>query len=178
MVINRRQFLQGGAGLLASGGASLKATALAAAGSGSKDYDDALFAAARREQSGGYSAALFTLHGDVRAIPLPERGHDVAVRPGGSEVVVFARRPGRFAIAFTANAKVPPVEFFAAPNRHFYGHGVFSPDGRLLYTTENDYENGAGVIGVRDAGAGYRQIGEFTSMASGRGDAAGVAARW
>lgn len=134
--------------------------------------NDALFAATRREASGGYSAALFTIKGDVRAIPLPERGHDIAVRPGGREVVVFARRPGRFAIAFTANKKLRPVEFFAAGNRHFYGHGVFSPDGRLLYTTENDYENGVGVIGVRDVGAGYRQIGEFPSHGVGPHDMA------
>ena len=38
----------------------------------------------------------------------------------------------------------------SAANRRFYGHGVYSPDGRYLYTTENDFENGAGVIGVRD----------------------------
>jgi uncharacterized protein len=34
-------------------------------------------------------------------------------------------------------------------------------DGRLLYSTENDYERAAGVIGVRDATGGYQQIGEF-----------------
>ena len=47
------------------------------------------------------------------------------------------------------------------PERHFFGHGVFSADGRLLYTTENDYERAAGMIGVRDATDGYKQIGEF-----------------
>jgi hypothetical protein len=51
----------------------------------------------------------------------------------------------------------------AAAGRHFCGHGVFSRDGRLFYTTENDFEAGRGVIGVRDATAGYRQVSEFPS---------------
>ncbi|MCY4151013.1 MAG: DUF1513 domain-containing protein [Aestuariivita sp.] len=35
----------------------------------------------------------------------------------------------------------------AAPGRYFYGHGVFSQDGSLLFTTENDYQTALGVIG-------------------------------
>ena len=56
--------------------------------------------------------------------------------------------------------------------RHFYGHGAFSADGRLLYSTENDYEHARGVIGVRDAGADYRRVGEFHSGGVGPHDAA------
>ena len=55
----------------------------------------------------------------------------------------------------------PPVWFASKPDRHFFGHGAFSADGRLLYATENDYERARGMIGVRDATDGYRQIGEF-----------------
>ena len=40
-------------------------------------------------------------------------------------------------------------------------HGVFSADGRLLYSTENDYDGARGMIGVRDVTGGYKQIGEF-----------------
>ena len=47
------------------------------------------------------------------------------------------------------------------PGRHFFGHGVFSPDGRLLYATENDFENAAGMIGIYDATGGFARIGEF-----------------
>ena len=118
------------------------------------------FAAARRDDRGNFSAALFTLNGDVRAVELPQRGHDITLKPDGREWVAFARRPGRFGVAIPLDAR-PPVWFAAKPDRHFFGHGVFSADGRLLYTTENDYERAAGVIGVRDATAGYRQIGEF-----------------
>ena len=120
-----------------------------------------LFAAARRDDRGTYSAALFSLDGgDVRAVELPERGHDIALRPGSGEWVAFARRPGRFGVAVPTDGRAP-VWFNAKPDRHFFGHGVFSADGKLLYTTENDYAHAQGIIGVRDATDGYRQIGEF-----------------
>lgn len=129
-------------------------------------------------KQGRYSAALFTSAGDLRSVTLPGRGHDVAVRPQNGlagksvEVVAFARRPGRFAVAFSANLKKPAVTFHAAKDRHFYGHGVFSPLGRLLYSTENDYENGVGVIGIRDATNDYKQIGEFSAFGIGPHDMA------
>lgn len=147
-----------------------------------------LFAAARRDAEGAYSAALFNLEGDLVSVPLPGRGHDLAVRPRisdighnlkaghTSEVIVFARRPGRFAISFTyppagAQAQAPHA-FYTKADRHFYGHGVFSPNGRLLFTSENDFEAGVGVIGVRDADKGYQQIGEFSSYGVGPHDLA------
>jgi uncharacterized protein len=118
------------------------------------------FAAARKDDRGNFSAALFSLNGDMRSIELPERGHDIALRPDGGEWVAFARRPGRFAVAVPVGAG-QPVWFATRPDRHFFGHGSFSADGRLLYSTENDYNAAKGVIGVRDVAGRYKQIGEF-----------------
>ena len=151
MSLDRRSFLLS----LAS-----SAAMLALPGSASAALDAECFAAARRDDRGNFSAALFTLNGDVRAVELPQRGHDITLKPDGREWVAFARRPGRFGVAIPLDAR-PPVWFAAKPDRHFFGHGVFSADGRLLYTTENDYKRVAGVIGVRDATASYKQIGEF-----------------
>lgn len=132
-----------------------------------------LFVSARRERDGRFAAVIFDETGeDVAKVPLPGRGHDSTVRPGTRQCVTFARRPGDFAVAFDARMESPPVWFASREGRHFYGHGVFSPDGRLLYTTENDYENGEGVIGVRDATGGYKQIGEFPSRGVGPHDLA------
>lgn len=132
-----------------------------------------LFAAARRGSDGRYLAAIFTLDGnDVTSVLLPGRGHDVAVCPVTRRCVVFARRPGSFAVVFSADRAETPVVFETPEDRHFYGHGAFSPDGRLLYTTENDFESARGVIGIYDATARFRRIGEFSSYGVGPHDLA------
>lgn len=40
---------------------------------------------------------------------------------------------------------------------------MFSQDGALLYTTENDYEAGEGRVGIWDVAAGYTRAGDFSS---------------
>jgi len=163
MQLDRRTFLAGVAG----GTAALALpTSVAAA------FAPECFAAARKDDRGNYSAALFDLErGDMRAVALPARGHDIALRPDGREWVAFARRPGRFGVAVPVGAG-EPVWFSSKPGRHFFGHGTFSAGGRLLYTTENDYEQGQGVIGVRDATGGYQQIGELSGYGVGPHDLA------
>ncbi|HKA99755.1 MAG TPA: DUF1513 domain-containing protein, partial [Methyloceanibacter sp.] len=151
MTLDRRALLIG----LASGAAALSLPARAAAG-----FQPECFAASRKDDRGNFQAAIFTLDGDEQAVELPGRGHDIALRPGGAEWVAFARRPGRFGVAVPLGARAP-IWFATQPGRHFFGHGVFSADGKLLYATENDYERAAGMIGVRDATGGYKQIGEF-----------------
>jgi hypothetical protein len=80
---------------------------------------------------------------------------------------VFARRPGTFAVVIDLDRAEALYRIDAAAGRHFYGHGAFSPDGRHLFTSENDFEAGRGVIGIRDAADGYRQVGEFASQGVG-----------
>jgi hypothetical protein len=154
--VSRRDFLSG---MLAAGALPFIPRFASAAA------HPTLFAAARRETDGSYAAVLFTEDGDRSRLTLPDRGHDLTFRPGTRECVVFARRPGRFAAVFSDDPAREPVWFEASEGRHFDGHGVFSSDGRLLYSTENDFTGDAsrGVIGVRDAGARYRRIGEFAS---------------
>ena len=155
MQLDRRVML---AGLGASGAVLLLPKGTRAS------FEAEYFAAARKDDRGIYSAALFNLEsGDLRAVELPGRGHDITLKPDGSEWVAFARRPGRFGVAVPTDSRAP-VWFEAKPDRHFFGHGVFSSDGRLLYATENDYENARGMIGVRDATDGYRQIGEISAQ--------------
>ena len=136
-----------------------------------------LYAAACKGLDGRFAAVIFDADRgtEVARIVLPARGHDIAVRPtpgrDGPEVVVFARRPGNFAVVLGSGDR-KPLWFSTRADRYFYGHGVFSADGRLLYTTENDFEAGVGRIGVRDATNGYMQIGELTSGGVGPHDLA------
>lgn len=96
-------------------------------------------------------------------IPLPARGHAAAAHPRRPEAVAFARRPGTYAIVIDCITGQEKARLESRPGRHFYGHGTFSLDGSLLFTTENDYEAGRGRIGIWDARNGYTRIDEWGS---------------
>ncbi len=101
---------------------------------------------------------------------MPARGHAASYHKPTGACVTFARRPGTFALAFNKNNTRlghAPLLMSTEYERHFYGHGVFSHDGRLLYSTENDFDASVGIIGVRDVSNGYRHIGEFQSFGIG-----------
>lgn len=158
MAIDRRAALR----LFASGlaGSLLPATLLAGAAPASAP----LYLSARADASGGYRVSGFAADGALFFdLPLPGRGHSFAVHPDGSVAVHFARRPGRFALVvdFVQGTIARTAE--SPDGRHFYGHGAFSRDGRLLYATENDFEGERGVIGVYDAARGYARAGELPS---------------
>lgn len=106
----------------------------------------------------------------LKSLPLPGRGHDVTIDHANGRLVAFARRPGNFAMAIDHANMDAPVAFTSPADRHFYGHGCFSPDGRLLYATENDFDNARGIIGIYDATGGFRRIGEFPSHGIGPHD--------
>lgn len=96
-------------------------------------------------------------------IPLPGRGHGICDDRGGRRVVLFARRPGRFALVLDLDHPSAPHWIHARPDRHFYGHGCFSPDGRLLYATENDFDAARGVIGIYDGTQDFARVGEWVT---------------
>jgi hypothetical protein len=165
MAIDRRHFLIGSALVLASASRSFAGMLDAADGDVIEAGD--LIAACRRPD-GTYSVVILTLDGAiVREYPLKERGHDIALDCRSGQAVVFARRPGSFALAFDIHGRREPVLFTTPSNRHFYGHGVFSRDGRLLYATEHDAETRQGLIGVYNATLGYKRIGELPTYGIG-----------
>ena len=137
---------------------------------------------ARAAQSARYLASAATLNGRfaVAAIgadgavtfdlDLPDRGHGLAVRPGRSEALCFGRRAGRFALVVDTEAGETVTELSSIADRHFSGHGLFVAGGDLLLTTENDEQKHQGVIGVYDASAGYKRIGEFPTFGIGPHD--------
>lgn len=81
----------------------------------------------------------------------------------GTHAVLFARRPGTYAVVIDVPARRVVRIIKSQANRHFYGHGCFSTDGRLLFATENDFDNERGVLGVYDVSDDYRRVGEFPS---------------
>ncbi|MCB4456437.1 DUF1513 domain-containing protein [Leisingera sp. McT4-56] len=122
------------------------------------------FLSAGKDASGAFLlAGLSETGGVLFRHPLPGRGHAAAAHPVRPEAVAFARRPGRFADVIDCRTGAALARLEPPEGHHFYGHGVFSPDGSRLFTTENDYENARGVIGFWDAADGYRRINAFSS---------------
>lgn len=123
---------------------------------------DAVYATAFQRRDGAYGAAILSEDGQIlHTVALPDRGHDVTFDPVTRRSVVFARQPGTFATIFDHTGQSQPLTIGSVEGRHFYGHGAFSPDGKLLYATENDFDNAAGMIGVYDATDDFRRVGEF-----------------
>lgn len=153
-LIDRRDFLKAaGATFLASLTPKTFADTLAA---------DAVFAAAYQRRDGAYGAAILSEAGKIlHTLDLPDRGHDITFDPVSGRSVVFARQPGTFFVAFDHAGLTVPATIESVAGRHFFGHGVFSPDGALLYATENDFDSAAGMVGVYDAKNGFMRIGEF-----------------
>ena len=132
------------------------------------ERSELVFASSVQTSRGGYGAVLLGERGDVIAsIDLPDRGHDITISREAGRGVVFARQPGTFALVFDPSGREAPVTLTSVEGRHYYGHGVFSPDGKLLYATESDFEAAQGVIGIYDATDGYRRIGEFPTYGTG-----------
>jgi uncharacterized protein len=127
-----------------------------------------VLASSIQQSDGTYAAALLGEDGGlISTVPLPDRGHDVTFSAAAGRAVVFARQPGTFAVVFDPTGREAPVTIPSIEGRHFFGHGVFSPDGRLLYATENDFDAAAGMIGIYDVTRGYTRIGEFPTYGVG-----------
>jgi hypothetical protein len=158
MAINRRDFLHAFAAL-----GVMPIATLARAGEPAP-----AFIAARLERDERFSVAVLDHMGQLLfSEELDGRAHDIAISPDKTTAVAFARRPGRFALVIDLTGRRKTAAFSAAPGRHFYGHGFFSADGRLLYATENDYENERGVLGIYDPAQNYARVGEFDTYGVG-----------
>lgn len=162
MRTTRRTFL--------AGGAAVAALVLPMA-RGRAAAERPLFMSCGAGQAGDYLVAGM---GDDGALqferPLPARGHGLAFHPTFPQCAVFARRPGTFvSILDSATGQVVRT-VDAAQGRRFCGHGAFDRSGRLLFAVENDYQAGRGVLGVYDAAADYRRIGEMPSAGIGPHD--------
>ncbi|PJI37824.1 DUF1513 domain-containing protein [Ferrovibrio sp.] len=126
------------------------------------------FAAARTRlyvnaygEKGGFGLAGFDADGQIRyRLPLPGRGHSFARREDGRIAVAFSRRPGDYALVFDPVAGTASHRIPAAEDRNFCGHGAFTADGKLMFATEAVGSTGDGVLGIYDAGDGWRRVGE------------------
>jgi uncharacterized protein len=153
--IDRRCFIQA---VAAFGAVDLIGSAVAA-----HDHDG-VYVSGCRQGDGSFAAVLFDPTGqDLAVLPVETRLHDTAYSRPLNRAVIFARRPGTLALVIDLATRQIEHTIVSPAGRHFYGHGVFSKDGRILHATENAYDSGGGVIGLYDSSDAYRRIGEITS---------------
>ncbi|MEQ8481804.1 MAG: DUF1513 domain-containing protein [Hoeflea sp.] len=158
--LERRTFLAGAGAAFLSGLCPRSADAI--------DRSETLFATAFMDENKAYGFALVDQDGKlIYREAMPGRAHGFTWSKQAGRAVAFARRPGTFAIAFDPFHRNAPILFHAPEGRHFYGHGVFSKDGRKLFAAENAFEAGVGKIGIYDVSGGYSRIGEFDTFGVG-----------
>ncbi|MET0065396.1 MAG: DUF1513 domain-containing protein [Candidatus Thiodiazotropha sp.] len=120
------------------------------------------FLSCNSNRDGRHFVSLFEADGKVVfELPLPLRGHGATLSDDAKTAAVFSRRPGDLCwIVDLDQGKI--VHQIKAPlHTHYYGHGIYSKDGRSLMCCENRFATGDGVIGIYDATDAYRRIGEF-----------------
>ncbi len=115
-----------------------------------------------------FSAVIADNEGQaIKQLPLPARGHGVAIHPKNSHAVAFGRRPGEFMMVFDYQLGEMLYLHSSGSQRHFYGHGVYSNDGQWLYATEGERGTSRGIIGVYDVNNRYQKVEEFTDFGIG-----------
>ena len=110
----------------------------------------------------------YALHGLSTAgttlftLPLPARGHAACAHPTRAQAVAFARRPGTYALVLDAVTGTIAHRLTPPDGRQFNGHGAFSADGAVLFTSEQVASGSAGRLGLWDT-ATYTRMGEVAT---------------
>ncbi|WP_293935970.1 DUF1513 domain-containing protein [Iodobacter sp.] len=94
-------------------------------------------------------------------VATPSRGHGI-IPVSASEAIVIARRPGYWMMRVNWQSGEIVRQLAAAPERHFFGHAVLSPDGKQLLASENNIQTGQGLIGIYHP-ATLQRLGELPS---------------
>lgn len=123
-----------------------------------------LFASAAKGRSGQYHLYLIGQQGQVLLDhPLPGRAHHTAAHPQRPLLACIARRPGHFIDIVDYQEQRLIIRIIADNGRHFFGHGIFSEDGRWLITTENEINTGQGRVVIRSLEQNYAVIADYPS---------------
>lgn len=99
---------------------------------------------------------------EIEVLSSPIFPHGFATDPNNKYRLVAFTKIGPKAAIYDLDSWKVIKKLSAKPGRLFYGHGVFSKDGNLLYSTETDIANSKGYIGIRDAKT-LKYLGDFPS---------------
>ncbi len=126
------------------------------------------FASASKGQDNQYWLQVVDSGGRQTAkLALPARAHQVVAHPFRKWVLVVARRPGHYIKVYDYQEGVTLFNIQPKAGYHFYGHAVFSPDGKFFVTAENDIEKGQGRLVVRDVESDFIEVADYPSYGIG-----------
>ena len=146
-MITRRGLLGMGAAL--SGASSWQLLA------GNKEQSKHLYASAFSLNTDQHFFTLFDQEGDIKwQKQLPERAHAPIIHPTQPLIAIVARRPGLNIDIYDVQSGNLVRRVIPEEDHHFYGHGLFSADGKRLITQENHYPSGEGRIFIRSLETG------------------------
>ncbi len=89
--------------------------------------------------------------------------HGIHRKPTDTNCLALFEKIGPGACEYDLAAREITRYLPAAQGRYFYGHGAYSVDGEVLYSTETELHNGDGVIAVRDSES-MELLGEFPTF--------------
>ena len=120
------------------------------------------YLAAARENDGGFAFFGLSADGqDLFRVTLPARAHAGAGHPRRPEAVLFARRPGTYALVIDCLTGEVGHRLSPPDGVSINGHGAYIEDGDVLVTSEQIAETSAGQIGLWSVREGYRRIGSL-----------------
>ncbi len=96
---------------------------------------------------------ILVMNADGKVIadfPVPHRVHTADLYPFAERTLVSSREPGASLRSFDFDGR-SVAELSPPANMHFEGHSVFSADGKTLFTTASNYQEGLGYVLAADA---------------------------
>ncbi|QRV23765.1 DUF1513 domain-containing protein [Marinomonas foliarum] len=144
-MLSRRSFLAMSSAL---GGSVISAPSWAALVD--QDANTKFYASAYSLNKQEHYFGLFNDTGNLSwATKLGARAHAPVVHPTQSIIGIVARRPGFFMEFFDVSTHQKVLHITPSKEHHFYGHALFSKDGKHLITQENHYPSGQGKVFIR-----------------------------
>ncbi len=120
------------------------------------------YLAAAQEPDGAFAFFGLSAEGeDLFRVALPARAHAGCGHPTRPEAVLFARRPGAYAVVVDCLTGAATRELHPPSGMSINGHGVFVEGGAVLVTSEQLAETSEGRLGLWSVDEGYRRIGDI-----------------
>lgn len=99
-----------------------------------------------------FVAHLPRSHADPQLGRMPMRGHGLVLDPRRSdEALIVGRRPGTAIVKVNLASGRLLNQWDAEEDHYFAGHAVYSAQGDVIFTTEDDSASGQGIVAVREA---------------------------